>query len=102
MSIQKAYSRMAGRIPEQTQDEVDQENTEKVLAESELKRWLDLPKTKELIIFLGKRELELLDNARNCSRVKLGNENTDKNLQKSIAYREVIEFLTQNKLPERE
>lgn len=104
MSQVSAYNRMSGRSKEEdlTPEEESAKIELKNLELEELKRWIQLPKTKDLLVFLGKRELELLNNARNCSKMKLGNENTDKNLQKSIAYREIIDYLTQNKQPTEE
>lgn len=102
MSHQAAYNQMAKRVPLPDEEEIKEQQENRLLLEEELKHWLNLPKTKEFLTFLAQKELELLNNARNCSRSKLGNENTDKNLQKSIAYREVIDYLITNKKPEKE
>jgi len=96
MSFTSAYNKSASRDIEFTPQE---EATEILLKTEELKKWLNLPFTRELLLFLGKRELELLNNARNCSNVSSKNDNTDKNLHKSSAIREVIEFMTENKKP---
>ena len=96
MSIATAYSKMSGR---DSVEDVSKDDADKILLENELKQWLALQKTKELLLFLAQRELQLLNNARNCVKVKLGNENTDKNLLKSVAYREVIDYLIENKQP---
>ena len=97
MSTITAYNKSIGRNDIELESKEEQEFRKAI--EEELKTWLRLPKTRDFILFLGKRELELLNAARNCSKVKLSNENTDKNLQKSIAYREIIDYLVTNKIP---
>ena len=96
MSFQNAYSKSASRDIEFTPQE---EATEILLKTEEIKKWLNLPLTRELLLFLGKRELELLSLARNSANVSSKNDNTDKNLHKSSAIREVIDYLIENKKP---
>src|SRR6266496_4498481 len=90
MSFQAAYNKSASRDIEfePKTDLISEEEKQE-----EIKKWLSLPITKQFLLFLGKRELELLNIARNCAKVKLGNENTDKNLLKAVAYREIIDYL---------
>ena len=94
----KAYSSSVNRTPtglEETKEEID----ERLLQESELKTWLNLPKTKELLTFLAERELKLLNNARNQSKVAENIISVNKPLHISIGYREVIEYIITNNKP---
>jgi len=96
MSFQSAYNKSASRSiefePKEGSIEVD-------IQKEELRKWLNLPITKELVFFLAKRELELLNNARNSAKANLQSENIAKNLLKACAYREVIDRLIENKNP---
>jgi len=96
MSFQDAYSKSANRDIEfnPKENSIDGE-----IQKEELKKWLALPITRELIFFLAKRELELLNNARNSAKANLQSENIAKNLLKAAAYREVIDRLIENKNP---
>lgn len=97
MSFQKAYNTSVGR-KDLEYESID--DHEKLLIQDELKRWLDLSKTKELLLFLAKRELDLLNAARNSSKISLKNDNTDRNLLKSLGIREVIDYILENKQPD--
>ncbi len=99
MSFQNAYNKSASRDIEFTPAE---EQTEILIKQEELKKWLTHPFTRDFLLFLGKRELELLNNSRNCVKVNLNHENITRNLLKAIAYREVIDFLVENKPPVKE
>ncbi len=98
MSFQNAYNKSASR---EIEFEPKDENvlTEE-LKKEEIRKWLQHPISRELIFFLGKRELELLNNARNCAKSNLQSEGITKNLLKAVSVREIIEYLTQNKLPQ--
>ncbi|HEX9232720.1 MAG TPA: hypothetical protein VF849_01590, partial [Blattabacteriaceae bacterium] len=96
MSFTSAYNKSASRDIEL---EVKEDNLTEQLKKEEFEKWLRLPFTQELILFLGKRELTLLNNARNSAKANLQSENIAKNLLKAVGYREVIEFLTTNKHP---
>ena len=99
MSFTSAYNKSASRdIELESKDDLILEEIKK----EEVKKWLSFPITQQFLIFLAKRELELLNTARNCCKAKLGNENTDKNLLKSVAYREIIDYITANKPIEKE
>ncbi len=96
MSFQQAYNKSANRNVEFiSKDEVELD-----LRKEEIRKWLQHPISRELILFLGKRELELLNNARILVRIDIKSDNITKNLLKAVGYREVIEYLTQNKQPE--
>lgn len=94
MSTTKAYDRMSGRVKDIETEPADEHA--KLLAEEELKTWLNMERTQNLLTFLARRELELLNAARNCSRVN-SDSATNRLLHVSIGYREVIEFITENK-----
>ena len=96
MSFQNAYNKSASR---EIEFEPKENSVEVEIQKEEIKKWLALPITRELLLFLGRRELELLNNSRNAVKISLLHENIAKNLLKAIAYREVIEYLTINKKP---
>ncbi len=96
MSLQSAYNKSANRDVEFVQKD---DNLVEQIKEEEIKKWLQLPITKELLFFLGSRELTLLNNARNASKANLQSENIVKNLLKAVGYREVIDYVTANKKP---
>ncbi len=95
MSTQSAYNQMAKRnVSSDVETETKEDHEERLLQESTLKTWLDLAKTKELLIFLAWRELDLLNSARNCSNLINNSENIAKNLHISMGIREVINYIT--------
>jgi len=94
MSTVRAYDRMSGRVADIETEPKDEHA--KLIAEEELKTWLTMEKTQNLLIYLARRELELLNAARNSSRLNSDN-STNRFLHISIGIREVIEYITENK-----
>ncbi len=99
MSFQSSYNKSANRDIEFTPKEPD---VSEQIIEEERRKWLLLTITRDFILFLGRRELELLNSARNAAKIDFQNEAIIKNLIKATAYRELIDYLVERKLPNKE